>query len=248
MAGKADKVLHGGSGSIPCWKPMIALAEKNLKYDGIMISLSKKNHKTNQELKQFNPLQQVSTFRDGEIVVNESNGICDYLERRYNDQGTSLIPKDHVQAANALQRMHETCNLKKYIMENIMYYHYMTKPEDIDKELLAKRKLEAHGELNKWDGYMTAENGFIVGSCFSMVDVCLFPLIDYCVRLQVDMTQFPDMDAYYKRLMERPPFPLRSLRSNSLNMNANCSSVPTSYWSRQAPLWAGNPQIFALAT
>ena len=38
---------------------MIALAEKNLKYDSVMISFSKKEHKTNQELKQLNPRQQV---------------------------------------------------------------------------------------------------------------------------------------------------------------------------------------------
>ena len=68
MAGTTDKVLFGGSGSIPCWKPMIALAEKNLKYDSVMISFSKKEHKTNQELKQLNPRQQVIKCNDVTVL------------------------------------------------------------------------------------------------------------------------------------------------------------------------------------
>ena len=58
---KKDMLLFWGSGSAPCWKPMIALHEKGLwgRVDSKLCEFSKKEHKGEEVLK-LNPRGQVS--------------------------------------------------------------------------------------------------------------------------------------------------------------------------------------------
>ena len=53
-----EKLLYWGSGSIPCWKPMIVLAEKNIEYTSKQISFSEKGHK-GPDVMALNPRGQV---------------------------------------------------------------------------------------------------------------------------------------------------------------------------------------------
>ena len=55
-----DMFLYWGSGSAPCWKPMIVLEEKQLSgYGQKLISFSNKEHKSD-EIMKINPRGQVS--------------------------------------------------------------------------------------------------------------------------------------------------------------------------------------------
>ena len=55
-----EKLLYWGSGSVPCWKPMIVLAEKNIDYTSKQISFSEKGHK-GPDVMALNPRGQVRT-------------------------------------------------------------------------------------------------------------------------------------------------------------------------------------------
>ena len=57
------------------------------------------------EVTAINPRAKVPAFRDGDVVVNESNAIMQYLEWAYPEP--ALMPKDPVLHARALQRLHE---------------------------------------------------------------------------------------------------------------------------------------------
>merc|ERR1719342_1473284 len=59
----------------------------------------------------LNPRGQVPTFKDGDLVVNESGAICDYLEFKFAEQGACLMPKDAALRGKVLQRMYECQNL-----------------------------------------------------------------------------------------------------------------------------------------
>ena len=58
----ADIFLYWGSGSTPCWRPMIVLEEKQLSgYGNKLISFSDKEHK-GEEVMKLNPRGQVMFF------------------------------------------------------------------------------------------------------------------------------------------------------------------------------------------
>uniref|UniRef100_K1QJ85 Glutathione S-transferase A n=1 Tax=Magallana gigas TaxID=29159 RepID=K1QJ85_MAGGI len=170
--------LFWGSGSIPCWKPMIVLEEKGFGgYKNKLITFSNKEHKGEDVLK-LNPRGQVPTFKDGDIVVNESNAICEYLECTYTDKGTQLIPTDKAKRARVLQRMHE--------------------------EEVAKKVEAAKEELDRWEAYLGETKAFVAGPDFSMADVWFYPFIAFSVRMGLELEKFPNMKAYYDKVTARP--------------------------------------------
>ena len=61
--------------------------------------------------------------------------------------------------------------------------------------------LSAQVELDRWEGYMTDE--FVVGKEFTLADAALAPYLANIQRYGVDMSKFPRLDAYLKRMEVR---------------------------------------------
>ncbi|XP_076437717.1 glutathione S-transferase A-like [Babylonia areolata] len=198
--------LYWGSGSIPCWKVMIALAEKGFEgYGQKLVSFDKNEHKCADILK-LNPRGQVPTFKDGDNVINESGAICDYLEYKYKDQGNKLLPDDPELRGKVLQRVWESQNFFKMVIEDVVYYQFEHKGADLDEEYLKGKKKAATEELRRWEDYLKEEGpgSYLVGKDFTMADVVIFPSLAFAVRLQLNLAPFPQLKAYYGKVMDRP--------------------------------------------
>ncbi|GMH36845.1 hypothetical protein BSKO_04718 [Bryopsis sp. KO-2023] len=176
----ADRVLCWGSGSPPCWKAMVVLEEKNLPYESKMLSFSDGGHKS-PEVVAINPRGQFPAFKDGDAIVNESNGIMEYLDAVYPEP--ALMPADKVAKAKAYQRFHESS-----VLHDKMAVCYV-----------------ATEEIPKWEAYL-AESEYIGGSEMSLADVCLGTTLLFLQRQGATYDEYPNMKAYVKKLEERPSF------------------------------------------
>jgi glutathione S-transferase len=78
----------------------------------------------------------VPTFKDGDLVVNESGAICMYLEEKYSKDSNKLLPADVNKRAEVYQRMFESPNLQTNVTEKLVYYRWMNKEEEWDKKYL----------------------------------------------------------------------------------------------------------------
>ncbi|XP_048731048.1 glutathione S-transferase A-like isoform X1 [Ostrea edulis] len=173
-----DVFLYWASGSVPCWKAMLALEEKGFsRYKNKMISFDKKEEKSPEILK-LNPRGQVPTFTHGTIVVNESSAICEYLESTFKEKGTQLVPSGRNERALVLQRMYEAT--------------------------FSKKTKSLKEELDRWDGYLGQTGAFIAGPNFTMADVYFFPFVGFGVWLGLGLDKFPNLKAYYERACTRP--------------------------------------------
>ncbi|ESO86095.1 hypothetical protein LOTGIDRAFT_195517 [Lottia gigantea] len=201
----SNMYLIWGSGSIPCWKAMLVLEEKGFGgYPNKLVSFSNKEHK-GEDVMKLNPRGQVPTFKDGDIVVNESTAICQYLERRYADKGTKLIPDQPAEHASVLQRMFEISNIEQNMMKDYAYYMFRTKKEDQKEEVIKEKVTNAQKELAIWEGYLQASKpgNFVAGKTFSMADAFFFPFIAFSVRLGLNLDKYPAIKEYYNRVSKR---------------------------------------------
>ena len=181
---------------------MITLEEKQLTgYNQKLISFSAKEHK-GEDIMKLNPRGQVPTFKHGEIVLNESKGICHYLENQFKHQGTLLIPDAPAQQALVLQRMYESENLKDKGGRNIMYYIWRTPKEKIDEKYLEEKYKELSEEVQIWEDYLSSE--FLCGDTFTMADVYFFPLLAFLVIGGISLESRPNLKRYYGQLSTRP--------------------------------------------
>ncbi|XP_067666036.1 glutathione S-transferase A-like [Haliotis asinina] len=200
----SNMFLYWGSGSIPCWKPMLVLEEKGLSgYPNKRISFGDQEHKSD-EITKLNPRGQVPTFKDGDVVVNESNAICFYLENKFPDKGTKLLPDDKAEFGRIVQRCAETANVFNTAVVNLAQYRFKTPKDKLDEELLKTKYEDFREELKLWEGYLAASGGYVVGSNFTMADVFFFPYVAFGVRLGLNLAKYPAISAYYDKVKDRP--------------------------------------------
>ncbi|XP_039977381.1 glutathione S-transferase A-like isoform X2 [Xiphias gladius] len=199
-----DMTLLWGSGSVPCWRVMIALEEKNLQgYNQKMLFLEKKEHKS-KEVLAINPRGQVPAFKHGDITVNESCAACFYLESQFKSQGNKLIPDCPAEQALMYQRMFEGLTLNQK-MADVIYYNWKV-PEGERHDSAVKRNREAlSAEIKLWEGYLHKVSGsYLAGKNFSLADVTVYPSIAYLFRFGLSEEQHPKLAAYYNSLKDRP--------------------------------------------
>ncbi|XP_055504650.1 glutathione S-transferase A-like isoform X1 [Leucoraja erinacea] len=198
-------LLFWGSGSPPCWRVTIALEEKKLQgYKGKVLSFEKMEHKSNEVL-EINPRGQLPSFRHGKIVLNESIGICLYLENQFKSQGTQLIPDSGAEQALVYQRMFEVLTLQEKVVA-IIYYFWKVPENERHESALERNKKALNAELNMWEGYLgkLPPNSHITGKNFTMADVMLFPQLACAFRFGLATDKYPRMFEYYSRVKERP--------------------------------------------
>ncbi|CAL9691314.1 unnamed protein product [Knipowitschia caucasica] len=198
-----DMHLWWGSGSPPCWRPMIVLEEKGLQYHSHLKSFENQDHKK-PEILEINPRGQFPTFRHGNIKINESYAICEYLEDRFSGQGTPLKPKDIGERALMMQRMHEGNTLMSKFADAAFYTWRV--PEAERNEATLKRHKEAlTTEATLWNEYLKKGDGpFLAGKSFSLADVIVFPVLAFLFRMGLCEEKYKNLAEYYDHLKARP--------------------------------------------
>ncbi|XP_051811650.1 glutathione S-transferase A-like [Acanthochromis polyacanthus] len=198
-----DMTLLWGSGSVPSWRVMITLEEKQLQgYNQKLISLQKKEHKT-QEVLDINPRGQVPTFKCGNHILNESYGACFFLENQYKSQGTKLIPDSPDAQALVYQRMFEVLTLHHKTVD-VFLYNYLV-PEGERHDAAVQRNREALAtEIKLWEGYLNKTDCCLAGKEFTLADVVFFPSVAFLFRLGLSRERHPVLAKYYNSLKDRP--------------------------------------------
>jgi len=83
--------LYGAVHSTCTRRVLTVLAEKNLEYELIPINLAK-NEQSTAQFREKQPFGKVPVLDDDGFLVYESRAICKYIARKFEEQGTKLIP------------------------------------------------------------------------------------------------------------------------------------------------------------
>jgi len=87
--------LHGTSGSPYVRKVLLVLAIKGLSFEQVQ----QMPFTNDPEFKKISPLGKIPALQDGELTLNDSAVICEYLEDAYPEH--PVYPLDHVNKAKA---------------------------------------------------------------------------------------------------------------------------------------------------
>uniref|UniRef100_A0A8C6TIZ5 Glutathione transferase n=1 Tax=Neogobius melanostomus TaxID=47308 RepID=A0A8C6TIZ5_9GOBI len=155
----------------------------------------------------------VPAFQHGNLIINESIGICEYLEDRFKDIGTKLVPEDCAEKAMMFQRMHEGNSLMMKFGDFAFYNWKVPEPERHDSAL--KRNQEAlTAEMQLWEDYLKKSNGqYLTGKNFTLADVVNFPVIAMIFRMGLCEEKYPTLAKYYNDLKDRPALKIPGLQT-----------------------------------
>jgi glutathione S-transferase len=177
----------------------IALAEKGLAWDGVMVSLAKKDQKSPEHLKR-NPYGKIPVIDDDGKILFESCIINEYLDEKYPNP--PLMPKDpylrgrgRVLVDYALNYTHEPY----WALRGEM----MKKESERDGAVLEEKR----GTLRKLLAYLEEALGdkpYFLGD-FGLTDIAIIPR---CLRMEsygaMPSPTLPSFNAWLQRMKERP--------------------------------------------
>jgi glutathione S-transferase len=167
-----------------CARTRIALAEKSVEYETVVIDLDDRPA----WIYEKNPTGRVPVLEEGEFVLPESAVINEYLNERYPEP--PLLPTDPAERALA--------RVAIFRFDSLSRAYYALRRGDGD----AWSKLEA--ELAKLDRMLEAQP-FITGREFGLADIAYVPwILRARDRMDVDLHPFPAVVDWVERLAERP--------------------------------------------
>lgn len=173
--------LYGGArsrASIVKWY----LEELHAPYEFQLMNMQEGEH-LQPDFLEINPFGKVPAITDGDLKLWESGAILLYLAEKFGELKTpeaKAIASQWVLFANA------TLGTGLFVADN--------------REKEAPRLL---GGLNK---VLEAKN-YLLGDAFTVADVAVGSILGYAIMmLQMSYTDYPAVDAYVKRINERPAF------------------------------------------
>lgn len=191
--------LHGYWRSSAAYRVRIALNIKGLEAEHCPVHLINnggEQHSSGYQL--LNPAKLVPTLEYGELSLNQSLAIIQYLEDCY--PASPLLPKDPVEKAAVIAfALDIACDI--HPLNNLRVLHYLTGP-------LALSETQKLQWIQHWlavgfsaleKRLQTTSGLYCFGDAVTLADLCLVPQVYNALRFQLDMTDYPLIHAIYQR-------------------------------------------------
>ena len=198
--------FYYASGSPWAWRVHLALEEKGLACEAVLLSFSAGDLKKPGYLA-MNPHGKVPVLVDGDLALYESQAILEYLEEKY--PAPALLPADP--AARALVRIEEL-ECTTYMSEafrGLAQVAFFTPEAERDPKTMADRRSDVRAELARLEARAAARGGpFLAGAAISRADTTWLPFVEIAGRagVVVDAAATPFLAAWRERMRARPSY------------------------------------------
>lgn len=185
--------------SPPSWMVQLVLAEKGIAYDERPLSFAKGEHRTPHMLT-LNPRGTIPVVTHGEAVLKEMLAIVEYLEMMHPEP--PLMPSERVANALALDRLHESAQLKTAGMR--LFAALMRAPDHKgdEPEIMAMQQT-FHDELQWWETY-AQQAPWLAGNAMSLADLSVFVYVATAVQLGLKLAdRYGALERWYARMRGR---------------------------------------------
>ncbi len=194
------KLYHcQGARSLRCvW----ALEELGLDYE--LVTLQFPPRVFDKTYKDVNPLGTVPCLIDGEVMMTESAGICEYLGAKYGPTPLAVTPdeKDHGQYLNWLHRSDATLTFP----QTLVFRYSALEPEE-------RRQPQVVEDYKKWflGRWRSVEAGlesrdYLCADRFTMADICVAYALYFANTLGIEEAMTPNVQAWWGRLSQREAY------------------------------------------
>lgn len=182
-----------------CWKVLIALYEADIPFEPVMVDLMDPARRA--EYLKLSPFAKIPTLVDGELVVNETSIMIEYLTLKYPG-AAGLLPRDPADAlkVRALDRFFD------------LYVGAVLGKVANDRMRPADKR-DAIGVGMVMNDLRTAliivekdmaNRTWAAGESFTMADCAAAPSLFYANKLIPYAPDYPNVARYLERLLKRP--------------------------------------------
>lgn len=191
----SDRILYGYWRSSAAYRVRIALNLKQLSYQQQSVHLV--NHGGEQhssEFKALNPNELVPVLVDGDMQLNQSLTIIDYLDEQYPQ--CLLVPASGKERY-LVKSLAQDIAVDLHPLNNLRVLQYLTRKLDVSDE--QKNEWYHHWIARCFDAFeqrLRDSHGlYCVGDSVTLADICLVPQVYNAKRFNVDLTHYPIIES-----------------------------------------------------
>lgn len=197
--------LYGYWRSSAAYRVRIALNLKEIHCEHESVHLVKDGGEQHQpHYQELNVMELVPTLVDGDIKLNQSLAILEYLEKQYPE--TALLPEDVAQqmqvrafALDIACDIHPVNNLR-VLQQLAQMGHDEEQKQQWYLHWLAVGFAGIEQKLAQTAGY------FCFDDTITWADICLIPQVYNALRFKLDMTKYPNIMTVYENCMALDEF------------------------------------------
>jgi glutathione S-transferase len=193
--------IWGRTNSVNVKKALWCAEELGLKYERIDAGMQFGVVNT-PEYRRMNPMARVPTIDDDGFVLWESHSIVRYLSAKHS--AGNLWPTDLRLRASAERWMDWAFSLQA-AMRDVFWGLIRTPPEKRDPKAI-EAGCRQSAELAAMLDANLAERPYVAGASFTMGDIPIGCEVQRWLRVPIERPPLPHLEAWFKRLRERPPF------------------------------------------
>lgn len=195
--------LYGMTGSGNCWKPAVLMNQLGIPFQWVEVNTLKDETRMPEYLRMNPngkvPLLEVSDKGETRFLA-ESNAMLCYLA-----DGTHYLPDDRWPRAKVLEWLFfEQYSHEPYIATVRWWVHYLHK-QDEWKEKIAEAMKKGYAALGVMERQL-ARTPFLAGEAYTIADIALYAYTHVAHQGGYDLTSYPGINAWLKRVEQRPNF------------------------------------------
>ncbi len=194
--------IWGRANSINVQKVLWCCAELKLPFERIDAGMKFGVNNT-PEYKAMNPNGLIPTIDDDGFILWESQPIVRYLARKHG-LGT-LCPADPKTCADADRWMDWYATTPWPHLQPIFWNLIRTALEQRNMALVAELTKKVAAAMDTLDAHL-AKRSYVTGETFTMGDIPIGCAVMRWLNLPVERGSQPNVEAYYKRLQQRPAY------------------------------------------
>ncbi len=183
-------------------RPLWTLEEMGLDYE--LITMPFPPRYLHKEYMQINPLGTVPCMVDGDVVMTESAGICQYLVDIHGptDLAVQKYEKDYGAYLNWLHRSDATLTFPQTL---VLRYTRLEPEERRNPQVASDYKKWFLGRLRSVEDAM-AEREYLCSGRFTIADICIVYALVLAQSLDIHEAFTPNVKRYWDRITERAAY------------------------------------------
>jgi len=199
----APITVYGMKASAPVRIVLMTCEVLGVDYEFKEIDLMKGENKTPEYLA-INPQHNIPAMVDGDLKMNESRAIANYLASAYAKQEAKLVPKDAKARARVDQLMYFDMGTFYYRFGQCVYPRIFEGLKEIPTA-----KMEALHEVLGWVNGFLDSTGYVAGTDhLTLADICIVSTLTTLKECQVvpDLAdKYPNLIAFIERMTKEIP-------------------------------------------
>ena len=186
------------------WRVQLALEEKGIPYEPVLLSFSQGDHKKPEHLARH-PHGKVPAITDDGVTVYESTPIVEYLEEKHPEK--PLLPRDPAGRARVRMEEFEAALYFGDAFREVGQRVFFTPPEQRDHTAIESARAKVRSLLHALESRVKGRGPFLLGETLTRADLAWLPFVELAARGGVELDDAtPTLRAWRDRMRQRPSY------------------------------------------